>query len=112
MTIRPKTELAHVAGGRSAVAAPSPSHDAHASAAPVAKPGAGHPSFAAVLEALGHETDRGESLVRRATAGTPMAAHDLLALQAGIYRYGEVVDLATRLVDRAQTGLKTVLQGQ
>ena len=36
----------------------------------------------------------------------------LLALQAGIYRYGETVDLAARLVDKASSGVKTVIQGQ
>jgi hypothetical protein len=36
----------------------------------------------------------------------------LIALQAGIYRYGETVDLAAKLVDKAGTDVKTVLQGQ
>jgi hypothetical protein len=70
------------------------------------------PSFASFVRALGEESDRGESLVRSAVAGRGMAPAQLLALQAGIYRYGEVVDLATKLVDRASTGAKTVLQGQ
>jgi hypothetical protein len=33
-------------------------------------------------------------------------------LQAGVYRYSEAVDLAAKLVDRATSGLKTVVQGQ
>ncbi len=37
---------------------------------------------------------------------------ELLALQAGVYRYSEVVDLSAKLVDRASSGVKTVLQGQ
>jgi hypothetical protein len=41
-----------------------------------------------------------------------MAPGDLIALQAGVYRYGEAVDLASRLVDRATSSVKTVLQGQ
>jgi hypothetical protein len=69
--------------------------------------------FASVVRALGEESDRGEALVRRAVSGSQgLAPSQLLALQAGIYRYGEVVDLATRLVDRASTGVKSVLQGQ
>jgi len=36
----------------------------------------------------------------------------LLALQAGIYRYGETIDLAAKLVDKAGTDVRTVLQGQ
>jgi hypothetical protein len=41
-----------------------------------------------------------------------MGPGELIALQAGVYRYGEAVDLASRLVDRATTSVKTVLQGQ
>ena len=41
-----------------------------------------------------------------------LGSADLLALQAGVYRYGEVVDLASRLVDRASSAVKTVIQGQ
>jgi hypothetical protein len=37
---------------------------------------------------------------------------ELLALQAGIYRYGETVDLAAKLVDKVGTDIRTVLQGQ
>jgi hypothetical protein len=36
----------------------------------------------------------------------------LLALQAGIYRYGETIDLAAQLVEKASTAVKTVVQGQ
>ena len=107
MSIRPVGELALPSSAR-----PEARHTAA-----VARAGPTHApaSFARVLHALGEESDHGESLVKRAVAGRGMDAMDpaqLLALQAGIYRYGEVVDLATRLVDRASTGAKTVLQGQ
>ena len=46
---------------------------------------------------------------RRLAAVDPTS---LLALQAGIYRYGETMDLAARLVDKASSGVKTVVQGQ
>jgi hypothetical protein len=82
---------------------------------PEAKDVVGSP-FATVLRALGHESDRGEALVQQALragrAGSDPSPAELLALQAGIYRYGEVVDIATKLVDRASTDVKTVLQGQ
>jgi hypothetical protein len=35
----------------------------------------------------------------------------LIALQAGIYRYSEAVDLAGKLVDRGGNAVRTVLQG-
>jgi hypothetical protein len=78
---------------------------------------AGPSPFAIVVRDLGREVERGESLVRSAIgasrgAGGTMGPGELIALQAGVYRYGEAVDLASRLVDRATTSVKTVLQGQ
>lgn len=74
------------------------------------------PSFATVLSGMGRELDRGEALtsgaIRGASAGSGLSAGELIALQAGIYRYSEVVDLATKLVDRATSAVKTTLQNQ
>ncbi|HVH41595.1 MAG TPA: hypothetical protein VM925_04605 [Labilithrix sp.] len=72
--------------------------------------------FAQILRGLGREMDRGEKLmkgaVRGATGGQELGNGELLALQAGVYRYSEAVDLSAKLVDRAASGVKTVLQGQ
>jgi hypothetical protein len=87
------------------------------SAPPPTGPRAGEvPSaFAGLLQSLAREVNRGESLTRSALgaarAGQAMGPAELIALQAGIYRYGEAVDLASRLVDRATGAVKTVLQG-
>jgi hypothetical protein len=56
--------------------------------------------------------NRGEALVQRAMSGGQLEAPQLLALQAGVYRYSESVDLAAKLVDRTSNGVKTVVQGQ
>src|SRR5262249_45439317 len=76
----------------------------------------GPSAFARILHGLGREVDRGEALVRRASlagAGAQEIGNmELLALQAGVYRYSEAVDLSAKLVDRAASGVKTVLQGQ
>ncbi len=84
---------------------------------PVTAPAAVRPtrpepgSFAAVLGSLGRELDRGEALAARASrGGATLDAGALLALQAGIYRYTEAVDLASKLVDRAASAVKTTLQ--
>jgi hypothetical protein len=97
------------------VVLPKPMPVAPAAAAPASASG---PSpFARVLHGLGGEVQRGEALVKEASsaggagAGT-LDAGQLIALQVGVYRYTEAVDLASRLVDHATTGLKTVLQGQ
>ena len=42
----------------------------------------------------------------------PINSPALIALQAGVYRYSEAVDLASRLVENATSALKTVIQGQ
>jgi hypothetical protein len=70
--------------------------------------------FARILQGLGREVDHGEKVVRRAVqgGGKDLGPADLLALQAGVYRYSEAVDLSAKLIDRATSGLKTVLQGQ
>lgn len=72
-------------------------------------------SFREVLERLGEHVDAGEKMVQRMTSPTMVGgdgATQLLALQAGIYRYSEVVDLSAKLVDRASNSIKTTLQSQ
>jgi len=70
--------------------------------------------FALLVRRLGREVDRGEALTRKAIegGGKDLGSGELLALQAGVYRYSEAVDLSAKLVDRASSGVKTVLQGQ
>lgn len=70
--------------------------------------------FARLLHGLGREVDRGEFMVKRAlgAGGAELGPGELLALQAGVYRYSEAVDLSAKLVDRASNGVKTVIQGQ
>lgn len=78
-------------------------------------PEEGPSPFARILHGLGREVDRGEGMVRRAIGASgaqEMGNVELLALQAGVYRYSEAVDLSAKLVDRAASGVKTVLQGQ
>jgi hypothetical protein len=72
--------------------------------------------FARLLHGVGREVNQGEHTVQQALeasrAGRDMSGSELLALQSGVYRYSEAVDLAAKLVDRAASGVKTVLQGQ
>jgi hypothetical protein len=97
-------------------ASPAPRAPPTAAARATQAPRAESSSFAAVLQGLGQQVQRGESLMRTALdagrAGRELGTADLIVLQAGVYRYGEVVDLASRLVDRATSSVKTVLEGQ
>src|ERR1700757_4811470 len=73
----------------------------------------GGPSFAAVLGRFVRDADHGHAMVGallRSAAAGDLSAGQLIALQAGAYRYSEVIDVASRLVDRATGAIKTVLQ--
>jgi hypothetical protein len=72
--------------------------------------------FAQVLHGLGREAQRGETMMKKTLemtqAGRDLGPSELIALQAGVYRYSEAIDLAAKLVDRASTGVKTIVTGQ
>lgn len=67
--------------------------------------------FARALRGLGGAIDRGEALIVQATRGNlgGLDSAQLIALQAGIYRYSEAVDLLAKLTDRASTAVRTVV---
>ena len=69
--------------------------------------------FAQFLSGLGQSVDQGEGMVEGVVAGEAVGADPgtLIALQAGIYRYSEAVDLAGKLVDRGGNAIRTVLHG-
>jgi hypothetical protein len=77
--------------------------------------GAPETGFAQLLQGIGRELGRGEVTTRSAIAsmasGAQVEPAQLIALQTGVYRYSEAIDLASRLVDRVTGGVKTVLQG-
>ena len=69
-------------------------------------------SFERLLQALSANIERGERIVADAKSGyTSLDAAELIALQAGIYRYSEAIDLSAKLVDRATSAIRTVLSG-
>jgi hypothetical protein len=82
------------------------------SAEPVAKPEAeGEGAFSKAMRGLGREIDVGEVQMSSASQLHNYDTGTLIALQAGIYRYTEAVDLASKIVDRATNAVRTVLQG-
>ena len=69
-------------------------------------------TFQRVLDGLGASIDEGERIVVGAAGGySSLDPAELIALQAGIYRYGEAIELTAKLVDRATSAVRTVLQG-
>lgn len=79
--------------------------------APAEGRAAGAASFSKALKGLGRAVDGGEALIASAAHGNlgGLDSGQLIALQAGIYRYSEAVDLVAKLVDRASTAVKTVI---
>jgi hypothetical protein len=69
--------------------------------------------FSRFLADLGQSVDQGEGMMAGVTSGQAVGADPgtLIALQAGIYRYSEAVDLAGKLVDRGGNAVRTVLHG-
>lgn len=71
------------------------------------------PSFKDVLDGLTTRIDQGEKLVQQMSVSPGGDdASRLIALQVGIYRYSEAIDLSAKLVDKASSAVKTTLQGQ
>jgi len=73
--------------------------------------GEGEGVFARTLRGLGREIDVGEARTAGASQLRNYDTASLIALQVGIYRYTEAVDLASKIVDRATNAVRTVLQG-
>lgn len=73
------------------------------------------PTFSEVMVGIGRELEKGETTTRAAIVslgrGHDIGPAHLIALQTGVYRYSEVVDLSSRLIDRVTGGVKTVIQG-
>jgi hypothetical protein len=68
-----------------------------------------------MVQGIGRELNRGERVMADAVGtlrkGGDLEPAQLIALQTGVYRYSEAIDLASRLVDRTTSGVKTVIQG-
>jgi hypothetical protein len=67
--------------------------------------------FTRAMRGLAREIDIGERQVTAACQPRSYDTASLIALQAGIYRYTEAVDLASKIVDRATNAVRTLLQG-
>jgi hypothetical protein len=68
------------------------------------------------LLGVARELDRDEQAleraVRRARSGQLMSHEELLALQAGIHRHSQQVELASKLVDKTTGAIRQTLQSQ
>jgi hypothetical protein len=70
----------------------------------------------AMLRDAARSISRGEESIdramRAARAGRVFSHEELLALQAGVYRYTQELELASKLVDKATGAVRQTLQSQ
>ena len=68
------------------------------------------------LRELAHSISSGERAVDRvitqAAVGHDFSAPELIAIQARVYRYAQELELVSKLVDKACSGVKQTLQTQ
>ncbi len=72
-------------------------------------------SFGQVLRGAAESIAQGQSRIDRAVRRGARVGADpaqLLALQAGVYRYNQELELASKLVEKATSAVKTTLQSQ
>jgi|GEM_PF-6572711 len=53
-----------------------------------------------------------DHIIRSASSGSRYSNAELLSLQASMYRYAQVLDLVSRIVEKGTNGLKDVLKTQ
>lgn len=74
------------------------------------------PGLPELLRGAASSISRGERSVARAMraarSGHVFSHEELLALQAGVYRYTQELELASKLVDKATQAVKITLQSQ
>jgi hypothetical protein len=73
-------------------------------------------SFRQALEDAAQSIDRGRRQLDRAIArgqsGQTLSQEQLIALQGTVYRYTQELEIASKLVDKATSSVKTVLSSQ
>jgi len=68
--------------------------------------------FLRALEELDREEKLMDGIVRRAMKGGDFSPQELIAVQAGVYRYTQQIDLFGKLVDRAAASVRQLLTPQ
>ncbi|MDH5490474.1 MAG: hypothetical protein OEY14_00725 [Myxococcales bacterium] len=80
------------------------------------EPPSGPSPARALIEDAASSIGRGQAQIeralRRARRGQGMAPEELLALQAGVYRYSQELELASKVVDKVTGAIRQTLQSQ
>jgi hypothetical protein len=70
------------------------------------------PSLTRALGALGDSQERMQKIVELALSGRQFSPQELLALQAGVYRFSQELELAGKVVEKVTSGVKQTLSTQ
>jgi hypothetical protein len=102
--------ISNLRGGEAPI--PSPSLRPKEGTTTVAPPteSTGPSAFQRVLEGFGKHIEQGEEMANKAihAGDRELAPHELLSLQAGMYRYTETMTLVAKMAEGVTNGLKTV----
>ncbi|MBN1946541.1 MAG: hypothetical protein JW797_12780 [Bradymonadales bacterium] len=70
------------------------------------------PVFGEVIESLGRSEMRIDRLIRRGMRGRSFTQSELLSMQALVYRYGQRLEVATKLAEAVASGARQMLSIQ
>ena len=81
--------------------------------AQINKPGTGNDAgleklFGGVMEGQG----KLDKIIKLATSGKSFSPTELLAVQAGVYKFSQELELTSKVVEKATSGVKQTLQTQ
>jgi len=65
-----------------------------------------------VLEGVLGSTNKLNSIIKMATSGKSFSPTELLAIQAGVYKFSQELELVSKVVEKATDGIKQTLQTQ
>jgi anion-transporting ArsA/GET3 family ATPase len=65
-----------------------------------------------LLDGLISGQDKLSSIMHLATSGKQFSPNELLAMQAGVYRFSQELDLTSKVVEQATTGMKQTMNTQ
>lgn len=68
--------------------------------------------ISSILSSLEQGNARVDALLKSSLSKKNMSNQELLAMQAGMYKYTQELDLCSKVVDKAVNGLKDVLKTQ
>ncbi len=74
--------------------------------------GEGMKGFKKILDQVVDGQDKLESIISRSLSGEKFDYQELLAIQASVYKFSQELDLTSKVVEKATSGVKQTMQTQ